>query len=383
MAALNYLYVLSFFTVVIVRAGRLLLALYALRLDAEPFTVGLLAATFSFLPMTISYWVGRISDRFGSRWPMLWGIAGGGIGILVPFFFENMVALFIAAILNGFAFAFYNVALQNAIGLVSTPENRTKNFSNFTMVVSIGTLVGPMLTGFSVDWTGHVHTCLWIALVTLIPIAMLMISGGILPLGSGKKEKAASGNMMEVLTDPGMRRTLILSSLMQTGFDLFNFYMPVYAHSVGLSASATGVLAGVFAIAGFSVRMILDWLIKRFTVETVLKGAFILSALGWFLVPFFTDILMLCVISFVFGFGISIGQPITLSLSFSNAKDGRSGEAMGVRLMVNHGTRVVVPLLFGTIGTAFGAFPVFWINGLMLLSGLLLTRKGQLVAPKD
>ena len=52
-----------------------------------------------------------------------------------------------------------------------------------------------------------------------------------------------------------------------------------------------------------------------------------------------------------------------------------------LRLMVKHGTRVVVPLLFGSIGTALGAFPVFWLNGLMLLSGLLLTRKGMLGAP--
>lgn len=383
MKPLNYLFLLSFLTVIIVRAGRLLLTLYALRLDAEPYVVGALAATFSALPMTISYWVGRVTDRFGARWPMVWGIAGGGVGILVPFFSESIPALFVAAAFNGLSFAFYNVSLQNAIGLASAPEERARNFSTFTMVVSIGTLVGPMLAGFSVDWSGHVRTCLWVGLFTLVPIAMLLLTGGGLPGGSGKQKAAAGGNMWEVLTDPGMRRTLILSSLMQSGFDLFNFYMPVYAHSVGLSASVTGIIAGTFAIAGFLVRTALDWLLKRFSLEVVLRGAFILSAAGWFLTPFFSDAVALCVIAFIFGFGISIGQPITLSLSFSNARDGRSGEAMGVRLMVNHGTRVVVPLVFGTIGTGFGAFPVFWLNALMLLGGLGLTRKGMLGTPKD
>ena len=156
---LNYLFVLSFLTVIIVRAGRLLLTLYALRLDAEPYVVGMLAATFSALPMTISWWVGKVTDRFGARWPMVWGIAGGGIGILAPFFFETIPALFVAAAFNGLSFAFYNVSLQTQVGLQSPPERRAANFGTLSLFLALASFFGPpLLSRISAVWIASVVT---------------------------------------------------------------------------------------------------------------------------------------------------------------------------------------------------------------------------------
>ena len=68
------------------------------------------------------------------------------------------------------------------------------------------------------------------------------------------------------------------------------------------------------------------------------------------------------------------GQPITLMMTFSSSAKGRSGEAMGIRVTVNHLTRVVVPVVFGSIGSAFGLIPVFWLNSLMLVSGSMASH---------
>ena len=84
--------------------------------------------------------------------------------------------------------------------------------------------------------------------------------------------------------------------------------------------------------------------------------------------------LVLAAIAFVFGLGMGCGQPITMMMTFSNSATGRSGEVMGLRISVNHFTRVVGPLLFGSIGSAFGLPPVFWANALLLGSGALLSR---------
>ena len=73
------------------------------------------------------------------------------------------------------------------------------------------------------------------------------------------------------------------------------------------------------------------------------------------------------------------GQPITLMMTFSGSAQGRSGEAMGIRVTVNHLTRVIVPVVFGSIGSAFGLFPVFWINSLMLATGWALSHPRAVV----
>ena len=67
-------------------------------------------------------------------------------------------------------------------------------------------------------------------------------------------------------------------------------------------------------------------------------------------------------------------QPVTLMLIFSRAPEGRSGEALGVRVTINQFTHIVVPLVFGSLGTMFGITPVFVLNSLILGGGGWLNR---------
>src|SRR5688572_18334940 len=112
-------------------AARVVLALYALELGAQPLTVGILAATFSAFPLLFSLPAGRIADRFGARWLLLLGALGGGLGLLIPYFVRGLSAIFIAAAIIGLSASIYNVLLQNLVGLLSRPESRSKNFSNY------------------------------------------------------------------------------------------------------------------------------------------------------------------------------------------------------------------------------------------------------------
>ena len=84
---------------------------------------------------------------------------------------------------------------------------------------------------------------------------------------------------------------------------------------------------------------------------------------------------MLSLLSFLFGLGMGCGPPITMMLTYGQSPEGRSGEALGLRVTANHLARVVGPLVFGSIGSAFGLFPVFWVNALMMASGGLISRR--------
>ena len=66
---------------------------------------------------------------------------------------------------------------------------------------------------------------------------------------------------------------------------------------------------------------------------------------------------------------------MSLTLIYSRAPEGRSGEALGLRLTINNFTHMVTPLLFGAVGTAFGVTPVFLLNAGMLAFGGFLTGR--------
>jgi MFS family permease len=362
--SIRFTFILSFFMHLSRHTGRVVMTLYALKLGAQPFTVGLLAAVYEVLPTLLSWHVGRFSDRFGSRWLMLVGTTAGASGMLVSYLKPGLPALFVTSVLYGLLSALFGAPLQHLVGLQSAPQDRAKNYSHFSLVVSCSGFAGPLLAGFSIDHVGPHFSCLGMALLLLAPAMMLVFRGGVLPRGTGSPQQAGSVRLL--LSESGLWRVLATSSLVVAGVDLFQVFMPIYGHSIGLSASSIGIILAIYYSAAFVVRFLLPLLIERFTGGKVLAYAFFIGTISFLLVPFLKSIVILCVVSFFFGLGMGCGQPITMMMTFSNSTQGRSGEAMGLRVMVNNLTRMVGQVLFGSIGSAFGVPLVFWVNALML-----------------
>ncbi len=368
-----YTFLLSLLNMTSVRAARVLLTLYAINLGAEAFVVGILAAMFGLFPALLSWFSGRIADRFGSRWPVMFGAAAGGAGMLLPYVAPGLPAIFIAAVMNGLALTFCTVSLQNVVGLLSRPEDRARNYSNYHIVGATTNFLGPLIAGFAIDHSGYGATCLYVVTLALAPVLLLVIWGRALPGGS--RQVAARRSVWSTLALPGVWQILVLSCITQTGTDLFQFYLPVYAYEAGLSASVIGVVLAMFAVAAFAVRTVLPQLVARSGEKRVLACAFCLGALSMVLVPFFRQAAILGLLAFFFGLGMGCSSPITMTLMFASSPGGRSGEALGLRLSVDNLTRMVGPVIFGSVASVLGLAFVFWINAAMLGSGAMFSRR--------
>lgn len=365
---------LAFFNMTGVRASRVLAVLFALKLGAQPFTIGALAATFALFPLLLSWPAGKIVDRYGPRTPLLLGAVGSGLGMLIPCFFASLPAIFIAAALSGIATTFYSIALQNMVGAFSTAENRARNYSNYAMAISTAASAGPLLAGFSFDSVGPAVAFFFGAMCFVAPAILLAVWGGILPRAKKPEKETPPMNLKATLTNPGVLPVLIASSLAQTGLDIFQFYIPVYGHSLELSSAAIGLVIAMCAVGGFAARVILPPWIARFSEERVLAQALIVSGVSFVLVPFVTTTVALSIIAFVFGFGLNVTQPISLMIMYARSPEGRSGEALGVRFAADNATKLIGPVIFGAIASALGVAPLFWINAAMLVAGGALMR---------
>ena len=356
------------------RASKVLISLYALELGASQFYIGIMIAMYSLLPALLAVHAGKVSDRLGVRLPMLIGSLGVGVGLLVPGLWPSVPALYVSAALIGVSHMFYNLSAQNLVGSLGGPGEHTRNFSNYALAMSIGSSMGPLAAGFSIDHLGHVTSYLCFAALPLIPVA-IMASTRNVGLGPRKKTEEEKAVMStSLLANPVLRGTLIGGAVATTGQDLFQFYMPIYCHDAGLSASAIGVVLAMSGIAAFVVRIWLPALVKRWGSDTVFTMSLYISACSFLLVPLFTSALALAMVSLVLGLSMGCAQPVTLMLIFSRAPEGRSGEALGVRVTINQVTHIVVPLIFGSLGSMFGITPVFVLNSLILGGGGWLNR---------
>ncbi len=362
---------LAFFNFVGANAARVLFTLYALELGAPASAVGLIGGLLFLFPLLLSWPIGMLADRRGSRGLLLFGTVCGLVSLALPYFVQDLRALYASAALNGLALAFFHVTLQNLVGTLSKPAARARNFSNFSLTGSVTNFVGPLMAGFSIDHVGHAAACLVIASQSLIALVLLLAWGRMLPPGNRQAPKGPSA--LGALKDREIWLMLVTSGMVQLGQDLFQFYLPIYGHSIGLSASVIGAILATLAVASFVVRLFLARLIKRIRAETLLAWVFFTGSVGFALVPFFSNAVALASISFVFGLGMGLGIPLTVILMFSRSTEGRSGQTLGLRLTANNFVRVTGPIVFGVVGTALGLPPVFWINAALMVGGGLLS----------
>jgi MFS family permease len=365
---------LCFFNFVGFNAARVVLTLYALDLGAPSSAVGVLGGMFYLFPLLLSWPIGSAADRYGARGLLLTGAVIGTSAMLVPYFFRVVPVLYLAATLSGLALAFFHVTLQNLIGTLSKPDERARNFSNFSLVGAVTNFVGPLVAGFSIDHFGYRYACLAVVALPLIALMLILTRGRIFP---GPRKAAPTAKSGTTLLDRNVVMMLATSSLVQLGTDVFQFYVPIYGHAIGLSATAIGSVLASFAAAAFVVRIFLARLVKTMDADKLLAYSICAGAIGFGLMPLFENSLALMMVAFIFGLGMGLGTPLTVILMFSRSAEGRSGQTLGVRLTANNSVRVFGPMVFGAVGSAFGIWPVFLINAVLMGSGALFSLSGK------
>ena len=358
------------------RGSKVVVSLDALALGANAFMVGVLAALYVLFPLLLAVYAGRISDRMGVRYPILFGSAGIAAALLVPALHGGLFTLFLCPTLIGLGQIFFHVSIQNAVGSIGGAAERARNFSTFALGASIATFIGPSLAGFSIDALGFRPTYFVLSAISLSVVLLALAFPAMLPPRSAQHDETKGRRALDLLKQAPLRRTLIMSGVALTGIELFSFYMPVYGHSIGVSASRIGLVLSSYAAAAFVVRLVMQKLALRFTEAGVLTGSLFMAAATYALFPLFSGVPMLLVAAFVLGLGLGSAQPLTIMLTYHHAPPGRSGEALGMRLTVNKITQISIPLVFGGIGTVFGLAPVFWANAAFLLAGGIVSLKG-------
>jgi MFS family permease len=371
--AIHLTLALTFFNFVGSNAARVVLTLYALELGAPASVVGVLGGLLFLFPLLLSWPVGVLADRTGARGLLIFASCCGAVSLVLPYFVRALPAFYVAAALNGLALAFFHVTLQNLVGTLSRAEERARNFSNFSLTGAVTNFAGPLIAGFSIDTLGYAAACLVVAAQSLLALALVLLWGRLYP--PGRPQAPADAGASKALLNRDVWFMLFVSGLVQLGTDLFQFYLPIYGHSIGLSASAIGGVLATLAVAAFVVRLFLAWMVKRVAGERLLAWVFFMGAIGFALVPFSENAYALAAISFFFGLGMGIGIPLTVILMFSRSAEGRSGQTLGLRLTANNFVRVTGPIVFGAVGSALGLAAVFWIVAAIMLSGGVLSQR--------
>lgn len=358
--------------------SRVAVSLFAQSRGAEAITVGILMALYSLLPMLASVTFGRWIDRIGVRTPLILGSVLMVAGSAIPALRTTLdSALYLSCVLVGAGSMLVHLSVNIAVGSMGAPEERAMRFSWLSLGFSTSGFVGPMIAGFGIDHIGYRLTFCVLALLPVLPVALFAAGKPLLPGPARAHDPTRRSHAFELLRDRTLLRVFIASGLLSMAWDLFTFVMPIYGHSIGLSASTIGSVLGCFAAATFAIRLLMPLYVHRLSAWATLAFSLGTSGATFVVFPFVDSVLLLFGLAFVLGIGLGCAQPMVMALLYGASPPGRQGEAVGIRTTLINLSQTIFPLIFGALGTAVGIGPVFWALAASLLSGSVVAGKSR------
>jgi len=354
-------------------SARMTASLYALSNNASTFTVGVILALFSLVPMLVSVRAGRWVDAVGPQRPTQVGallILGGAV---LPSMFSyaaaDLAPLLVAASMIGSGAALTMLSIQQVIGERADPARRPAAFAWFAMGASVSGFSGPVFSGILIDLFGHRAAFSALVFIALLALALVWTSRNLMPSRHGRLKAPEPMHPRELLRLVELRHLLVVTALISMSWDLQSFVIPVHGTAVGLSASEIGFVLGCFALATFVIRLAMPSLSRRLSEWQVLTFTLFCAALAFALFPLFSSGAPMMAIAFLLGLGLGAAQPNIMSLVHSQSPEGRVGEVLGVRSTIIHSNQVFLPLIFGAFGAVLGAASMFWMMAALVFAG--------------
>lgn len=339
-----------------------LLPFYAEAHGADPYTVGLLVASYSLFQLFAAPAWGRLSDRIGRRPVLILGMAGAAVSYLLLAYADTLWALFLARALGGAMAGNISAAFAYAAD-VTTPENRAKGMGTVGAAFGLGFILGPAMGGLLAgpDAATANYAAPALAAAALSAIALVLtavrLPESLPPERRGPQQRGdALAAMGLVLRRPALRRLFAISFLTTFVFAGMEAIFALWSERSfgwgpqqnGYAFAYIGVLAAV--LQGGATGL----LVARFGEGRLVLVGILTLALGILGIPFAPGVPGLIVVLAVVAVGFSIVNPALNALVSRQAGDTEQGTVMGVARSVTILARVVGPAGAGILFSAFG-----------------------------
>lgn len=375
-----------------VMAVRPFVSYRALDLGAGAAELGLIASSFAVLAILVTVPIGRWIDRRGERSLLLLGTvvtAASSLGMLLV---TTMIGLAVLNAVLGMGRIMWVIGGQSTVANVSPPGTHDRRFGFFSAVVSVGQAAGPALAAvvatplanggglFALQGTHRVFLLAGLATLLAVPAILLMPAKqpqATPEAGSPTQPRPA---IRELLRRPAMIPVIWASMAVMAGVDLLVTFLPALGEQLGLPVAVIGTLLSVRSLSALASRLGAGTFVRWWGLPNVLAGSLVLAGIALALLPFTSVVPILVALMVANGFGLGLGQPLSLSWISQIAPDEGRATALALRLLGNRFAQLVIPPVVGAVGAGVGLAGLFVLLAAWLVgSGGIVRVRGRAV----
>jgi len=372
-----------------------LLPFYGEHFKADPQTVGLLMATYSFAQFVSAPLWGRLSDRAGRRPVLLLSLAGAAAAYVWLAFADALWMLFTARALGGLMAG--NIAAAFAyMADITTKENRAKGMGLIGAAFGIGFILGPAVGGIlagpdplTADYRSPALAAAGLSLLALL-LGLLRLPESLPAEVRARMAALPPGRRLDqflaALRLPGVGLLMLLGFLATFVFAGLETTFAMWSRrAFGWGPEQNGWLFAYIGLMSAAIQGgLMGRLAARFGEKNLLVQGAVALALGIGAIPFCTEVWHLLIAMAVAAYGFSVINPAYNSLISQQVPDTDQGGVMGVTRSATTLARVLGPawagMLFAHLGRDWPYFSGAAVMAAVLLLALAVPGRGRVEA---
>lgn len=355
---------------------KVVVPLWAVRLQMSPGAIGLAVGIAGLLPFLLSIHGGALMDKFGTRRVNLVFAVVATVTILLYPLLPWAAAVIALQLVYGLS---SNIGWMGAQALiVQYAPGDTDAIGRFSMAARFGNLGAPMLIGFVWDTIGPWGTFLFIALWSLGTLVALLILPPTYTDTDAAARHVTARDVLPRLSEyvqafsmiaiPAVAFIVVVTFLRIASSAMQGSFYVVYLENIGFSGLFIGTLIGIGEGFGLAGAAIAGWLERRLKPHWTLILFVAASIFFVAITPFVGGIAWILVLtSALRGNAQGLSQPVMFAILSRAVDPKEQGMSIGLRTTANRAATIVVPSAMGLIVGFTGIEASFFWMGLILV----------------
>jgi len=362
---------------------------YMALLEINGSIVGLLVAAFALTQLVFSPLAGRLSDTFGRKKMIVYGmfifaLSEGLFGMA-----DNPLLLFISRMMGGISAALIMPAVMAYAADITTKEERAAGMGYINAAITTGFIIGPGIGGYIAEF--GIRVPFYTAGVAGIIAAAITFF--ILPESLPEKEAGSQSSVTERRSLLAQLRysyrepyfiSLIIVFVMSFGLANFETVFGLFVdHKFGFTPKDIAFIITFGSIAGAVVQVTaFSWILNRFGEKRVISVCLLFAGVFILMTLFVHKYWLIFAVTFIIFLSIDILRPAISTQMSMLAKD-QQGYVAGLNSAFTSLGNIAGPALAGFLFDVDINYPYALASVVLLISFGLSLRAGKRGVQQD
>ncbi|WP_141505050.1 MFS transporter [Paenibacillus luteus] len=346
--------------------------------------VGLMVAAFSLTQLLFSPLAGRLSDTYGRKKNIVFGVIIFAISEFLFGMVSEPVYLFAARMLGGIGAALIMPSVMAYIADVTTVEERAKGMGYINAAITTGFIIGPGIGGILAEYGTRVpfYAAGIAGVISALLTIFILPDSGVRKVQKSAKLREATETSFASQLLRSYREPYFLSLIivLVASFGLAN-YETVFGLFVdqkfGFTAKDIAIIITFGSIAGAVVQVtIFGWILNRFGERNVISASLLTAGLFVLLTLFTKSYWMILAVTFVLFLSIDILRP-AIGTQISKMANEQQGYLAGLNSAFTSLGNIVGPIVAGFLFDIDINFPYISASIVLFLCCVLSVRAAK------